>query len=115
MEHTAQEPGASTPPPADDQSPVTASPVTGTPRRRRWFGGARTVIRHRATHVVAAAFLGLVIGAGVTALVAHEEGGEDAGGHGGHSRQYEGHDRNDGGNQQDEGSGDYEGDQRNER
>ncbi|MFD9741276.1 hypothetical protein [Umezawaea sp. NPDC059074] len=60
--------------------PTTAPPSSAdTPRRRRF-----AFVRHRTTQVIAVAVLGLAIGAGVSTLASHEDGG---GGDHEHSRQ----------------------------
>ncbi|WP_106189450.1 hypothetical protein [Umezawaea tangerina] len=67
------EPTGSAPPPRADTPP---------PRRRR----IRGAVRHRTTQLVAVVVLGLAIGAGTTALAAHEEGHDE----GGHSVRHDG-------------------------
>jgi hypothetical protein len=83
------------------EGPTTPPPAAPVPPRNR-FGGVRTVVRHRATHLVAVSVLGLAVGAGVTALVAHEEGGDGGGDRGEHSRE---HDQGNGGEQEEQGDG----------
>jgi hypothetical protein len=97
------------PPPEVDTAPATEppppedTPVAAEPRRRR-FTGARTVVRHRVTQLIAVLVLGLAIGAGVAALFVHEQGSE---GSGGDTRQHSRHNQN--------GDQDREGGQRGER
>ncbi len=76
-------PAVSTPEPG---SQVTATETVGQrgTRRARMGRGVRVVVRHRATAIVGAALVGLLVGGGVVAAV-------DGASHHGHGGGYRGH------------------------
>lgn len=76
-------PAASTPEP-DSQEAVTETSGQRETRRARVGRGVRVVVRHRATAIVGAALVGLLVGGGVVAAV-------DGASYRGHGGGYRGH------------------------